>query len=225
MSPEPAHDHPQPHGDDDDTVLFTPEFWDARYGSAEQIWSGNPNPHLLTFAADLTPGAALDVGAGEGADALWLAQRGWEVTAIDISQVALDRGARHAESVDAPAAERIVWSKTDVLDWDPGVARYDLVSAQFMHLPEPDLRDLHRRLAAAVRPGGILLVVGHHPSQVHSPQGPNRAALLFTAEDMGVTLDPADWTLTTSSPERTVADADGQPVVLRDAVLLAVRRG
>ena len=217
--------HAHEHGNDDDAVEFTPEFWDERYGSAEQIWSGNPNPHLVGTAADLTPGAALDVGAGEGADALWLARHGWAVTAVDISQVALDRAARHAETADPQAAARILWSKTDVLDWDPGVALYDLVSAQFMHLREPDLRDLHRRLARAVRPGGVLLVVGHHPSQVHAPHGPHRAELLFTAEDMGVSLDPAAWDVSATSPERTVVDAEGQPVVMRDAVLRAVRRG
>ena len=94
-----------------------------------------------------------------------------------------------------------------------------------MHLREPDLRDLHRRLARAVRPGGVLLVVGHHPSQVHAPQGPHRAELLFTAEDMGVSLDPAAWDVSATSPERTVVDAEGQHVVMRDAVLRAVRRG
>ncbi|MBP9051936.1 MAG: class I SAM-dependent methyltransferase, partial [Ilumatobacteraceae bacterium] len=73
------------------------EFWDARYRSAPAIWSGNPNPHLVADAGDLTPGRALDIGAGEGADAIWLAQRGWTVTAVDISGVALQRARAEAE--------------------------------------------------------------------------------------------------------------------------------
>ena len=115
-----------------------------------------------------------------------MASHGWTVTAIDISQVALDRSA--AIAGDLPVS----WELRDVLTWDPGRDRFDLVSAQFMHLPSAELRDLHRRLAAAVRPGGTLLVVGHHPSDHGSTkiQRPDRADLLFTAEDVGVTLDP-----------------------------------
>ncbi|WP_034623142.1 bifunctional 2-polyprenyl-6-hydroxyphenol methylase/3-demethylubiquinol 3-O-methyltransferase UbiG [Cellulomonas sp. URHE0023] len=201
-------------------ILYTPEFWDERYGSAERIWSGNPNPQLVSVVSDLAPGSALDVGSGEGADAIWLASRGWDVTAVDISQVALDRSAAIAGPLN------ISWELADVLDWEPGVDRYDLVSAQFMHLPPAELRDLHRRLAGAVRPGGMLLIVGHHPSDHGSTkiQRPDRAELLFTAEDVGVTLDPDLWDVAASSPSRTVLDADGQPAEIRDAVLVAVRR-
>ena len=201
-------------------ILYTPEFWDERYSSADRIWSGDPNPHLVTCAGALPPGTALDVGSGEGADAIWLAAQGWTVTAVDISQVALDRSA--ALAGDLP----ISWEQRDVLTWEPGVDRFDLVSAQFMHLPSDELRSLHRRLAAAVRPGGTLLVVGHHPSDHGSTkiQRPDRADLLFTAEDVGVTLDPARWDVTASSPTRTVVGTDGEPVEIRDAVLVAVRR-
>ncbi|WP_051275083.1 bifunctional 2-polyprenyl-6-hydroxyphenol methylase/3-demethylubiquinol 3-O-methyltransferase UbiG [Cellulomonas sp. URHD0024] len=208
------------HDEHDHAILFTPEFWDERYGSADRVWSGNPNPQLVSVVSPLTAGDALDVGAGEGADAIWLASRGWTVTAVDISRVALERAA--ALAGDLP----ISWQLTDVLSWEPGVDRYDLVSAQFMHLPSDELRDLHRRLAAAVRPGGMLLVVGHHPSDHEVPhlQRPDRADLLFTAEDVGVTLDPALWDVTASSPSRTILDDEGQTVEIRDAVLVAVRR-
>ncbi len=201
-------------------ILYTPEFWDERYSSADRIWSGNPNPHLVSVGTPLTPGSALDVGSGEGADAVWLASHGWTVTAIDISQVALDRSAALAGSLP------ISWELRDVLSWEPGVERFDLVTAQFMHLPPDDLRDLHRRLAAAVRPGGTLLVVGHHPSDhaATTIRRPDRADLLFTAEDVGVTLDPAQWDVTASSPARMVTDDEGQQVEIRDAVLVAVRR-
>jgi len=92
-------------------VQFSQEFWEQRYRSNPSVWSGNANTHLIREAADLTPGTALDVGAGEGADALWLAERGWQVTATDISTVALDRGASHAREA---GTELVVLSRASV---------------------------------------------------------------------------------------------------------------
>jgi SAM-dependent methyltransferase len=158
------HDH-----SGDFAVLFTREFWDDRYGSADQLWSGQPNSQLVAQLAGLPPGDALDVGSGEGADAIWLASQGWTVTAADISAVALERAAGHAARCGAEIAGRISWQQADLLSWDPGDQRYDLVSALFMYLPEAAIESLHRRLAAAVRPGGTLLIVLHHPDG-HHPQ-------------------------------------------------------
>jgi SAM-dependent methyltransferase len=216
------HERPHEHGD----IRFTPEFWDERYASADQIWSGRVNPQLVTVAGDLDPGTALDVGSGEGADAVWLADHGWEVTAVDISVVALERAAAHARLTAPDAAQRVTWRQTDVLTWEPPTATFDLVSAQFMHLPGPELADLHRRLAASVRPGGTLLVVGHHPSDLHTSMGrPDRADLLFTAEAVGQRLDSDAWeVLRADAPSREAVDPDGRTVTIRDAVLVARRR-
>src|SRR5438876_11960685 len=109
-----SHDHTF-----DPAALLTQEFWDDRYGSADQIWSGNPNPHLVEQIADLAPGIALDVGSGEGADAIWLAARGWQVTAIDVSTVALGRAARRAAEAGTEVADRLIWRHADILFWDP----------------------------------------------------------------------------------------------------------
>ncbi|HVA24135.1 MAG TPA: class I SAM-dependent methyltransferase, partial [Chloroflexota bacterium] len=109
--------------------------WDERYRSQGQLWSGRPNPHLVSEAADLTPGTALDAGSGEGADAIWLAEHGWQVTAVDFSTVALERGAARARELGDEVARRITWQHADLTDWGPPVASYDLVSAQFMQLP------------------------------------------------------------------------------------------
>jgi SAM-dependent methyltransferase len=152
----------------DITIHFSREFWDERYRSAEQLWSGEPNAQLVAQTAGLTPGDALDVGCGEGADAIWLASQGWTVTAADISAVALERAAAHAAERGDEIAGRIGWRQADLFSWDPGSQQYDLVSAQFMYLPEAELKSLHRRLAVAVRPGGTLLLVLHHPDSMHA---------------------------------------------------------
>ena len=216
-----SHDHTL-----DVDALLTREFWDERYRSADTIWSGNPNPHLVEQVADLPPGTALDVGSGEGADAIWLAARGWRVTGIDISTVALDRAARRAADAGAEVADRITWQQADVLSWDPAPLRFDLVSAQFVHLPTPARESLHRRLAVAVRPGGTLLIVGHHPSDLETSVGRwNLPDFLFTADQIVAALEPDDWQIiVAAAPERQTLDPDGRPVTVRDAVLRARRR-
>jgi SAM-dependent methyltransferase len=216
-----SHDHTL-----DPAVLLTREFWDARYGSADRIWSGNPNPRLVEQVTGIAPGTALDVGCGEGADAIWLAARGWHVTAIDVSTVALDRAAERAAEAGAEVADRVIWQQADILSWDPAPLRFDLVSAQFMQLPTPARESLHRRLAAAVRPGGTLLIVGHHPSDMETSVGrPHLPDFFFTADQIAAALEPDDWEIiVAAAPERQTLDPDGRPVTIRDAVLHAVRR-
>lgn len=197
-------------------------FWDARYREADAIWSGNPNPQLVAEVADLPPGTALDVGSGEGADAIWLAGRGWRVTAADLSSVALERAGRHAAA--AGVADRITWLHADLTGQGPDRS-YDLVSAQFMHLPGEQLRALHRRLAAAVAPGGTLLLVGHDLSDLEAVPRHLPPDMFFSAPDVAARLDPREWeTLVAESRPRPALDPGGRPVVLRDATLRA-RRG
>jgi SAM-dependent methyltransferase len=221
------HDH-NPRSGLDPLAMFTQEFWDARYCAADRIWSGNPNSHLVAQVADLIPGAALDVGCGEGADAIWLAARGWRVTAIDVSRVALERAAEQAAAVDVDVADRITWQRADVLAWDflDGPQQFDLVSAQFMHLPRLERETFVRRLAAAVCPGGTLLIVGHHPSDLETTVGrPNLPDFFFTAEELAAALHPDDWQIiVAAAPERQTVDPDGRPVTIRDAVMRAIRR-
>ncbi|MGP4022548.1 methyltransferase domain-containing protein [Actinomadura sp. 3N407] len=202
--------------------LLSGDYWEERYRSAKRIRSGRPNPHVLATAADLPPGTALDVGSGEGADAIWLASRGWKVTGVDLSQAALDRAARHAADADVD----VTWRQADVAAWDPAPVQYDLVSVQYMQLPRSVRDTLHRRLAAAVRPGGTLLIVGHHPAdlEVTTFRRPRLPHLMFTAEEIATVLDPSAWDITTSAPERPATDPEGQQITLTDAVLRAVRR-
>ncbi|MFE1320418.1 FAD-dependent oxidoreductase [Kitasatospora phosalacinea] len=193
------------------------EFWEKRYGESEQIWSGRPNASLTVQAADLEPGRALDLGCGEGGDALWLAERGWRVTAVDISRVALERAA--ARAAVAGLADRIDWQRVDLAHAFPSGA-YDLVSAQFLHSPAEFPRErVLRRAAAAVAPGGTLLVTSHaafpvkhdHPHpDMHFPTPGEMLASLR--------LDPAEWTVELAEeharhdhPEHPVTDPDARP--------------
>jgi SAM-dependent methyltransferase len=224
-------EHSHVHGHDHDGDLsgeqeLGADFWNERYASAPAIWSGRPNPQLVAEASRLSPGRALDVGAGEGADAIWLAEHGWTVTAVDISGVALARAAQHAQAAGDDVAPRITFEERDFTAWAPDVGSFDLVSAQFIHVP-PDRRDgLNRALAAAVAPGGVLLIVGHHPLDLETGlRRPSRADLLFTAEDVVGVLDPAEWEiLATEARPRTAVGPDGADVPVHDAVLLARRR-
>ncbi|BBY28994.1 class I SAM-dependent methyltransferase [Mycolicibacterium sediminis] len=131
--------------------------WDKRYSSEEQLFSGQPNGALVTEVATLRPGRALDVGCGEGGDAVWLAHRGWSVTALDVSRVALDRAARRAGEM----ASRIDFVHAGLLDADLDPGSFDLVTVHYPALPATPGREAERLLAAAVVRGGTLLVVHH----------------------------------------------------------------
>jgi SAM-dependent methyltransferase len=134
-----------------------PAEWDERYASAEQVWSGRPNGALVAEVAGLRPGRALDVGCGEGADVVWLAQQGWDVTGLDVSQVALDRAAMHARQ----AGASVRWVHADLVQAQLPAGAFDLVSAQYPALLRTPGDDAERALLAAVAPGGTLLVVHH----------------------------------------------------------------
>jgi SAM-dependent methyltransferase len=208
--------------------MFTQAYWDDRYGGHRHVWSGRANPHLVRETAHLTPGRAIDVGCGEGADAIWLARQGWEVTGADLSPVGLERAAQNADTAGAEIAGRITWRQVDLFadGWSPP-GRYDLVSSQYLHLP-PDVRGQSmQRLADAVAPGGDLLVAAHHPSDLEIPGlRPNMPELFCTADELAAHLDDAHWEIVTAAaPERSVTGPEGTPVTIRDTVLHARRRG
>ncbi|KQY57278.1 class I SAM-dependent methyltransferase [Nocardioides sp. Root140] len=131
----------------------TPD-WDVHYAGAAPVWSGNPNEALVREASDLPAGTALDVGCGEGADAIWLASRGWQVTALDVSGTALDRARAAAESDGA----QVAWLHTGLAD--ALTASYDLVISFYPALERADGANVDR-LLSLVTPGGTLLVVHH----------------------------------------------------------------
>ncbi|GAC1410748.1 MAG: class I SAM-dependent methyltransferase [Candidatus Velthaea sp.] len=201
------------------------DSWNERYRSRTVVWSGDPNAHLVSEASGLVPGAALDVGSGEGADAVWLAERGWRVTAVDFSTIALERGAARAVEVGDDVARRIDWLHRDVTEWAPAEASYDLVSAQFMHLPKEPREALFLRLAASVAPGGSLLIVGHHPSDLQTTvPRPPLPELFYSAGEVADSLDPDRWRIIVSAARRrSTVDPAGRTVTVHDAVLHARR--
>jgi len=217
------------HGDHESASRFMDEsFWDERYGSIDKLWSGNPNAQLVSEVSDLSPGTALDAGCGEGADAIWLAERGWRVTAVDFSRVALERGAARARQVGAEVAARITWIHADLTTWVPALKSFDLVSAHFIHFPREQREPLYRRLAASVAPNGTLLIVAHHPSDLETTmQRPRLTEMFFTGDDLAaeLELDPNEWDIVTNAaPGREATDPDGRTVTIRDTVLRAHRR-
>jgi SAM-dependent methyltransferase len=203
-------------------VPASPEdFWDARYGASEQVWSGRPNAVLVREAGELKPGRALDLGCGEGADAIWLARQGWSVVAVDVSRVALERAGGHAR--EAGVADRVHWQRHDLAESFPS-GSFDLVSAHFLHAPaevELPRERILRSAAAAVCPGGVLLVVGHAgppPGAPHAHPGlhlPTPAEVYESLE-----LRSEAWELLASEEhERTVTDPEGRPVTHTDNML------
>jgi SAM-dependent methyltransferase len=137
-----------------DRVGMDQLFWDDLYRTKDQLWSGAPNGVLVVEATDLPPGQAVDLGCGEGGDAMWLAERGWLVTAVDISQVALERAAA------AAGEAKVSWTHADLTTFRPPAGSFDLVSALYFPLPRTADHALDA-LLAAVAPGGTLLVVFH----------------------------------------------------------------
>jgi SAM-dependent methyltransferase len=214
------------HGDHGGDVadLFTQETWDARYAESDRIWSGRPNPRLVEQAADLPPGDALDVGAGEGADAVWLATRGWRVTALDVSEVALGRTAAHA--AEAGVADRVSTLHHDLMTGAPLPGSFDLVSAQYLHPPLERFAEIFGLLGAAVRPGGVLLVVAHHPDDLATGlrSGHGHPELLFAPDKVVAALSADEWDVRVAEAQTRTVDGPDGPVTVTDTVVLAARR-
>jgi len=213
-----AHSHENPS-------VMDEAFWNERYRSRSKEWSARPHPHLVTEAQGMTPGSALDVGTGEGADAIWLAEQGWRVTAVDISSVALERGAAQADNLGAGIAGRITWKQADLTDWAPPVRSFDLVSAQYFHLLSTQRVAVYEGLADSVTPGGVLLIVGHHPSDLETTarRMPDPDPL-FTADEVADELGEGWDILASDARPRNERDRSGNSITVHDAVLVARRR-
>jgi SAM-dependent methyltransferase len=196
------------------------QFWEDLYGERERRWSGKVNAPLAQRVADLPPGRALDLGCGEGADALWLAEHGWTVTAVDISATALDRGRNEADRL----GQVVDWRRQDLADpLPPGP--YDLVSAQFLQSPVALPRvDVLRRAAAELAPGGVLLVVGHASAPPWSTHQPDPELMPSAATVLEQLALGQDWEVVEADDvARPATGPDGQSAELLDSVVLLRR--
>ncbi len=202
--------------------------WEERYAADERFWSGRVNATFAAVAETLAPGAALEVGCGEGADAVWLAERGWRVTALDVSETAVRRGAEAARARGLEE-ERIRFVAADGVDALPE-GGFDLVASSFLHSWEPDFPRiaLLRASAERVAPGGALLVISHAAPPPWSRELPHDLpAMLSPTEELSLLgLDPDEWTpeLVEIRP-RAATSPDGEPALLDDGVLLLRRAG
>ena len=217
MTRPPTPDHAVADGS-----LWTAGFWDERYAASPTIWSGRPNQRLVEQAGGLARGTALDVGCGEGADAVWLAGQGWRTTGVDVSRVALERAAAHA----ADAGVEVEWAQVDVVAGEPLPAAYDLVSAHFLHPPADRLPHVLRALGEAVVVSGTLLLVGHHPRDlVARHQDSAMLPLMPTPEQVVDLLDPARWQVQVAETQSREQLVEGEPVTVHDTVVRATRSG
>ena len=153
-------------------------MWDERYSAAERVWSSGPNHEVEAVVGSWPPGRALDLGAGEGRHAIWLADRGWQVTAVDFSAVGIARGRAEADR----RGLTVEWAVADVTSWQPapGTA-FDLVLVAYLHMPE----DVFGRIGGWLAPGGALVVVGHSLRNLtEGVGGPQDPSILHTTEQL-----------------------------------------
>ena len=203
--------------------FFERPAWEERY-SGDKVWSGKVNVQLAAEAPALTPGRALDIGCGEGGDAIWLAQQGWQVTAVDFADAALARTSTHAE--EAGVGDRVETRRVDVRTFEPEGETWDLVTSHFFHLPDGGMPDVVRRLASAVAPGGTLLVVGHHPDDLATGLRHGHNTFMFTAEDLlpavpeGFVVEACE-----ARPRTQLHPHTGEEIAIADAVLMVRRAG
>ena len=198
------------------------QFWDKHYRT-RHTWGGRPNPLLVEIAEPLTPGSVVDLGCGPGGDTIWLAQRDWQVTAVDISSTAVERV--RARAIELGVGSRVTAEQHDLARSFP-TGTFDLISAQYLHTPLPLDRSRALRAAAqALRPGGLLLIVDHgstapwswnQDTDTHYPTPAEIAAELD--------LDPEQWpVLRADMPRRRAIGSGGRTATVTDNVLLIQR--
>lgn len=194
------------------------EHWDERYATDELVWRAEPNVFLVGEVEDMAPGRALDLACGEGRNALWLADRGWRVVAVDFSAAGLAKGRRLADL----RGVEVEWVEADVLEWRPEPGSFDLVIVMYLQLPAEDLRRVLGSATAALAPGGTLLVVGHDRTNLAEGfGGPPDPSVLYDPDQVagdvaGLTIERAERV------RRPVETPEGVRVAL-DALVRARR--
>ena len=186
------------------------EEWDRKYSEKELLWSAEPNRFLVAELAGLPPGRALDLACGEGRNAIWLAELGCDVTAVDFSEVAIGK----ALQIAARRQVDVRFLRADLLEYEPEASAFDLVLVFYLQLPADELDVVLSRAAAAVAPDGVFLLVGHDSSNLtHGSGGPSEPSVLYTPEDIvaalrGLEIEKAERVLrSVEGAERPAIDA------------------
>ena len=199
---------------------FDRDFWEKRWSRAlrenpDAVARRPPSAHLLAEAANLCAGRALDAGSGHGAESLWLAARGWRVTAVDFSAIALEHARSRAASLGADIAERIEWIEGDLACWTPPPDHYDLVTCLYVHV-SGSVPEMVQRLATGVAIGGTLLLVGHQPvdpaTGAPTPAAGQEQISVATAL---AALDPHRWKIVVAEDRPREALGTGVDAVVR----------
>ena len=194
--------------------------WDRRYSAAELIWSAEANRFVIAETEALPPGRAFDMACGEGRNAIWLANRGWDVTGADFSGVALGKAAKLAATLLQDGASPIRWVQADVTVHGPSEAGYDLVVVAYLQLPCEQRRAALTRAAAGLAPGGHLLVVAHDASNLtDGVGGPQEAAVLYTPRDVLSDLEGAGLSTVRAERVARAVTVDGEQRTAWDALV------
>jgi SAM-dependent methyltransferase len=195
--------------------------WDERYSGTEFEWTTRPNQFVATELAGLTPGRALDLAAGEGRNAVWLAERGWRVTAVDFSRVGLEKGRKLSAARGVDEAQ-VDWIVADLRDYEPERGTYDLALIAYLQVSPQVRAAVLARAAAALAPGGTMFVVGHDLTNLtEGVGGPQDPDVLYTPEALRSEL-PGLRILRAERVHRAV-DRDGGPATAVDTLVRAVR--
>ncbi|MDX2023283.1 MAG: class I SAM-dependent methyltransferase [Deltaproteobacteria bacterium] len=199
---------------------FDKEFWEQLWSKtvrdhADRVARRPPNAHLVAETADLPPGRALDAGCGHGAETLWLAMRGWQVTAVDFSASALAHGRSMAESAGAEVADRVNWIQSDLSTWVVQPAHYNLVVCLYVHV-SGSVEHMVGRMAGGVSPGGTLILVGHRPLDPITGAATAAANQVQVSVDAAVAaLDPKAWELVVAEERPRAVAGTGVDAVIR----------
>lgn len=193
--------------------------WDERYADTDYLWDVRPNQFVERHAIDLEPGSAIDLAAGEGRNAVWLAGRGWQVTAVDFSQAGLDKAVRLA--ADRDVAERVELVRADALLWEPREP-VDLVVIAYLQIPSPQQRVVLEHASSWLRPGGRLIVVAHDRSNIDAGHGgPQESDVCYDLAEVRAALTTLD--IETAEVARREVDTEDGPRVALDTLVVASR--
>jgi len=203
------------------TTVMEREHWNQRYVGKTFLWTVEANRFVAAEVADLAPGRALDLAAGEGRNAVWLAEQGWAVRAVDFSDVAIEKGKQLAAARDV--ADRVDFEVADLRAHEPEAHRYDLVVLLYLQLPQAQLVPIVQRAARAVAPGGTFLVVGHDTANLTNGYGgPRHPDVLYTADEVVAALGE-ELTIEKAGPVERPVETDEGPKVAIDCLVRASR--